>query len=72
VKTQDRASTPNRRTGSIRSAESGAPYLRRSGRPTRERAFNEDLAYFKNNGWSLWGLGEAPAQGKDAQRRAKR
>ena len=40
----------------------------------RERVFNEDLAYFKNNGWSLWGLGEAiAAQGKDAgARRAKR
>ncbi len=45
----------------------GAAYLRAKRPADAERAFNEDLAYFKNNGWSLWGLGEAlSAQGKDA------
>jgi len=44
----------------------GAAYLRAKRPADAERAFNEDLAYFKNNGWSLWGLGEAlSAQGKD-------
>ncbi len=45
----------------------GAAYLRAKRPADAERVFNEDLAYFKNNGWSLWGLGEAlAAQGKDA------
>ena len=45
----------------------GAAYLRAKRPADAQRVFNEDLAYFKNNGWSLWGLGEAiAAQGKDA------
>ena len=45
----------------------GAAYLRAKRPADAERVFNEDLAYFRNNGWSLWGLGEAiAAQGKDA------
>jgi tetratricopeptide (TPR) repeat protein len=45
----------------------GAAYLRAKRPADAERVFNEDLAYFKKNGWSLWGLGEAlAAQGRDA------
>jgi predicted Zn-dependent protease len=45
----------------------GAAYLRAKRPADAERVFKEDLAYFKNNGWSLWGLGEAmAAQGQDA------
>jgi hypothetical protein len=45
----------------------GAAYLRANRPADAERVFKEDLAYFKNNGWSLWGLGEAmAAQGQDA------
>jgi len=45
----------------------GAAYLRAKRPADAQRVFNEDLAYFRNNGWSLWGLGEAiAAQGKDA------
>jgi len=45
----------------------GAAYLRAKRPADAQRVFNEDLAYFKNNGWSLWGLGEAmAAQGQDA------
>ncbi len=44
----------------------GAAYLRAKRPADAQRVFNEDLAYFKNNGWSLWGLGEAmAAQGQD-------
>ncbi len=50
----------------------GAAYLRAKRPADAERVFNEDLAYFKNNGWSLWGLGEAiAAQGKDAGENAR-
>ncbi len=45
----------------------GAAYLRAKRPADAQRMFEADLAYFKNNGWSLWGLGEAiAAQGKDA------
>ncbi len=45
----------------------GAAYLRAKRPADAQRAFEADLAYFKNNGWSLWGLSEAiAAQGKDA------
>ncbi len=45
----------------------GAAYLRAKRPSDAQRVFEEDLAYFKNNGWSLWGLSEAvAAQGKDA------
>ena len=51
----------------------GAAYLRAKRPADAQRAFEEDLAYFKNNGWSLWGLGEAiAAQGKDASEDARR
>ncbi len=47
----------------------GAAYLRAKRPADAQRAFEEDLAYFKNNGWSLWGLSEAiAAQGKDASK----
>jgi tetratricopeptide (TPR) repeat protein len=39
----------------------GAAYLRANRAADAERVFREDLAYFKNNGWSLWGLGQALA-----------
>jgi hypothetical protein len=45
----------------------GAAYLRAKRPADAERVFREDLAYFKSNGWSLWGLGQALAgQGQDA------
>ena len=45
----------------------GAAYLRAKRPIDAQRVFEQDLAYFKNNGWSLWGLSEAvAAQGKDA------
>ncbi len=45
----------------------GAAYLRAKRPADAQRVFEEDLAYFKNNGWSLWGLSEAiAAQGNDA------
>ena len=45
----------------------GAAYLRAKRPADAQRVFEEDLAYFKNNGWSLWGVSEAiAAQGKDA------
>jgi len=44
----------------------GAAYLRANRPADAERVFRADLAYFKANGWSLWGLGEAlAAQGQD-------
>jgi tetratricopeptide (TPR) repeat protein len=47
----------------------GAAYLRAKRPVDAQRVFEEDLAYFKNNGWSLWGLSEAvAAQGKDASK----
>jgi len=47
----------------------GAAYLRAKRPADAQRTFEEDLAYFRNNGWSLWGLGEAvAAQGKDASK----
>ena len=47
----------------------GAAYLRAKRPADAQRVFNEDLAYFKNNGWSLWGLSEAvAAQGQDASK----
>jgi tetratricopeptide (TPR) repeat protein len=53
----------------------GAAYLRANRPADAERVFRADLAYFKQNGWSLWGLGEAlAAQGQDpsATRAAQR
>jgi len=45
----------------------GAAYLRAKRPIDAQRVFEQDLVYFKNNGWSLWGLSEAvAAQGKDA------
>ncbi len=50
----------------------GAAYLRAKRPADAQRAFEADLAYFKNNGWSLWGLSEAvAAQGKDASKTRK-
>jgi predicted Zn-dependent protease len=47
----------------------GAAYLRAKRPSDAQRVFEEDLAYFRNNGWSLWGLSEAvAAQGKDASK----